>query len=297
VKERILITGASGLLGSSLGIKLSASGHDVQGIRRSHPKALPFPETVTDLTNRDSLANLVQVFSPTVIVHCAALSKVLECQSNPETAELQNVIVTSSIAELALESKCYLIFISTDQVFDGHSAFRSETDSPAPTHVYGITKLEAERSVSNASPEYLILRSNNIVGKGAGWGASFTDGLLTKLRANEVVDLFTDQFRSPIHISAMTSIIAGCIEKRVAGILHAGGPERLSRFETVKKLTTAYGISTNLLRSAIVSDHPQSEFLHVDGSFATDKLRALFPEYGNETVFDGFLRDRASELA
>lgn len=125
-------------------------------------------------------------------------------------------------------------------------------------------------------------------------GAGFTEGLLQKFLAKESVSLFTDQFRSPICVDIMTNVISGCIRKRIGGILHGGGPERLSRYDTGTKLLSAYGLSPELLQSSSFKSHPQAEFLHEDGSFDTTKLKSLFPEYANETIYEGFRRDAAA---
>ncbi len=291
MNDRVLITGASGLLGASLGITLSKSGQDVLGIRRSHPRSLPYLEAVLDLLDKTSVANIARDFKPTAFVHAAALSKVIECEANPRQAHAQNVETTKTLLDIASESRAYVIYISTDQVFDGRRAEYSETDTPAPTHIYGKTKREAELLVEAASKTHLILRSNNIVGRNSGWGRSFTDSLLEQHTQAQPVELFHDQYRSPVHLSAIVSAIMGCIRNRVSGVLHVGGPERLSRYETGLTLAKAYNFSPDLLTSVSMKTHPQASTFHVDGSFCTNKLRSLFPDSGNFTIADGFRRD------
>ena len=77
MSERILITGASGLLAAALGLMFARAVHNVLGIRRSHPRSLPFPETCLDLLKFSELDALFSGFRPTVVIHAAALSRVL----------------------------------------------------------------------------------------------------------------------------------------------------------------------------------------------------------------------------
>ncbi|MBL0060354.1 MAG: SDR family oxidoreductase [bacterium] len=239
---------------------------------------------------------VIRTFRPTTIVHAAALSKVLECEQHPVSAHDQNVAVTETLLRVAEEIKSHFVYISTDQVFSGVDGNYTEIDLPTPTHVYGKTKYAAEQLVTQANSDYLIARSNNIVGRNVGWGTSFTDGLLEKWLRNQSVDLFTDQIRSPIHLRAITDGLCNCIYQRVSGILHLGGPEKLSRYDTARKLAAAYGLPLDLIKSASMSSHPQAHTLHKDGTFDTIKFQSLFPEQGYFTILDGFRLDRGFAL-
>ena len=187
VTERVLVTGASGLLGSSIALRLSRRGFEVLGVKRHSLADFPFPTIKLDLKNSVETREIIRTFRPTTIVHAAALSKVLECEQDPVNAHDQNVGVTETLLRVAGEIESHFIFISTDQVFCGTRGSYSETDTPAPTHVYGRTKYAAEQLVSQANSEYLIARSNNIVGRNAGWVTSFPDELLKKLHRNQFV--------------------------------------------------------------------------------------------------------------
>ncbi len=286
--ERVVVTGASGLLGSSVALSLYQNNVEVLGIKRHSTADFPFPTLMLDLTRFVEAREGVRSFQPTAIVHAAALSKVLECEQRPDHAHIENVSVTENLLRVAEEVRSYFIFISTDQVFGGVEGDFKESDSPAPTHVYGKTKFAAEQLVLQSNIETLIARSNNIVGRNAGWGQSFTDSLIEKLLSNRPVELFADQFRSPIHLRTITEALCRCIHMRASGVLHLGGPEKLSRYETGLKLAEAYGTSVALLRSAATASHPQAHTLHRDGSFDTTKFQHMFPDLGRRSIFEDF---------
>ncbi|MBK6766943.1 MAG: SDR family oxidoreductase [bacterium] len=290
---RILVTGASGLLGASVCRALCVSGHHAIGTYRSHQGPFPFPVERVDLRDETAVGLLVAQLRSECIIHCAALSRVIECEREPEAALAHNVLATRILAEYAERIGAHFIYLSTDQVFDGLSGDHAEHDLPAPTNAYGHSKAMAERIVQETCKPSLILRSNNIVGRTSGFGRSFTDGLLESLQNGENVTLFNDQTRSPIHLSVMTELIVRLVRERVTGILHAGGPERLSRYETGLRLARAYGFPEHHIRSVSVATHPDQRFLHRDGTFNTTKLRLLYPDLGNEPIDSGFCADAA----
>lgn len=294
MSERILVTGASGLLGSSVALNLFRRGVDTLGVIRSSAALFPFQTVRVDLRDSIGIREVVLAYRPTAILHAAALSKVLECEQNPDAAYECNVKVTELLLECAGEVKSNFIFLSTDQVFGGERGNYSEEDVPEPTHVYGKSKYEAEKLVSQADSTFLIARSNNIVGRNVGWGKSFSDGLLEKLQIGQSITLFVDQYRSPIHLRTITHSLCNCIEQRISGVLHLGGPEKLSRFDTGRQLSEAYSISNDLVNRASMSSHPQAHSLHKDGTFDTKKFSDLFPELGKSTILDGFRLDSNS---
>ncbi|NUO18157.1 SDR family oxidoreductase [bacterium] len=289
--ERTLITGASGLLGFALATHLVHRDFDILGVSRTQSCVGHFPNVRLDLTQFDKLRDLVHNLRPTVIVHAAALSTVIPCERSPDEAWLQNYSVTKHLADAANHVSAHLVFISTDQVFDGQQGLYNETALPRPTNVYGKTKRAAEEALSSICKRFLIIRSNNIVGRNFGMGLSFTDKLLEVLLSGRPVTLFTDQIRSPIHLRECVHAIECCLRNRVEGYINLGGHEVQSRYETGLALAQAYNISQDLILPCTMSSHPDRDFLHRDGSFNTTKLRSLFPSIAGETVVAGFRRD------
>lgn len=288
---RVLVTGASGLLGSSLCLVLLRAGHDVTGTYLTHGGPFPFSALRVDLRDANQVDILLAQVNPEVVIHCAALSRVIECERQPEVARQHNVEATELLATYAERGKAHFVFLSTDQVFNGGSGSHSESDLPKPTHVYGHTKSVGEQIVQEICSVNLIIRSNNIVGQNVGFGLSFTDGIVRKLLAGTHVALFHDQTRSPIHIRVMTEVIQRAVEDHLTGILHAGGPEQLSRYATGCRLADAYGISRDQISAVSLTTHPDSAFLHRDGTFDTSKLQSLYPDLGTQPIDHGFIMD------
>ncbi len=294
---RVLITGASGFIGSKLGLRL-ASNHNILGVFHQSRNPLPFPSQCTDLTDERSVAELIRSFRPDVIVHSAALSRVLQCERDPTDARTINVDATGRLARWAERVRAKLIFLSSDQVFSGRKGLYIESDAPDPINCYGRTKLEAEQLVLESSSGNLVIRSNSVVGPSAGRGESFTDWVLSGLRSGSHVNLFRDQYRSPIHIRVMLDVLEAACVHNVSGLLHVGGPQRMSRTELGFAVARAYGLSADPVIVSDLDSHPESAIMPRDTSYMITHLRQAMPYISFRRLEDEFLQDaREVEVA
>ena len=287
---RILITGASGFVGSHLGKQLSTE-HQVLGVTYRSTRRLPFRTECVDLTAPKAVTALLQGFDPQAIVHAAALSRVLECEDDAERAQAVNVSATRILLQGAERLRARFIFISSDQVFSGNRGGYRESHTPDPVNVYGRTKLDAEGIVLSSIAPTLIIRSNSVIGPSLGWGESFTDMLLRKLRGGERLILFEDQYRSPIHIRTMTRVITAACVLEFAGLLHVGGPRRSSRLDTGFAVARAYGLSPDSIEAASYRSHPRANVLTADNSFDISRFKQLMPFIRLRSLEEELLED------
>ncbi len=158
--NRLLVTGASGLLGINLALRESAY-RDVTGIVHSQNlTGLPFPVRSIDLTGKDSIDRMLDEIQPEAVIHCAALANIDACENQPEQAALINSRVPGVLAAACQNRSIRLVHLSTDAVFDGVCGNYLETDSPHPLSVYARTKLEGELAVLEANPQAVVARVN-----------------------------------------------------------------------------------------------------------------------------------------
>jgi dTDP-4-dehydrorhamnose reductase len=210
------ITGAGGLIGSQ--------------IVRAAPSewcAREFTRTEFDLTDFSAVRNAFARENPSLVIHCAAMSKTLECERNPERARLNNVEVTRVLGELA--SDIPLLFFSTDLVFDGLKGNYRESDAPNPINVYAETKLAAEKIVL-ANPKHSAIRTSLNAGHTRN-GTAFNEQWRTVWQRGGTLNLFTDEFRSPIAASVTARAIWELVAANQPGLYHLAGRERLSRHD------------------------------------------------------------------
>ncbi len=156
---RILVTGASGLLGINLAMEASKQ-HEVYGVVNAQPlEGVPFHCITAELLAKDAFAEIFEQVKPDAVIHCAALAKLDECETDPAFAELLNAVLPGEIARVT-SGRAKMIHISTDAVFDGKRAGYTEDDEPNPLSVYGKTKLAGEWAVMEANSDAIIARIN-----------------------------------------------------------------------------------------------------------------------------------------
>lgn len=290
---RILLTGASGFVGSHI-VSARKVRWQLTGIVRSSSAPEGIEAHLLDLTKSVELRSFYRALKPQVVIHTAALSRVLECESEPERAESINLHATQTLSSLCRENGAKLIFFSSDQVFDGtHGRYR-EADTATPINVYGRTKLLAEHAVLDGAQRNLVIRSNSIVGRNVGWGMSFTDIIHDSLSSAVPFRAFHDQFRSPIHISHMIKVVELCVSGDIQGVLHAGGARRMNRVELLSMIADVTK-SELLLESVSYRSHPQCEIMPADTSYTLERVAELCPGIVNEPLIELLRVDYAAD--
>jgi dTDP-4-dehydrorhamnose reductase len=184
-----------------------------------------------------------------------------------------------------------LIFLSSDQVFSGAKGGYRESDTPDPVSVYGRTKLEAEGRVLTSAARTLVIRCNSVVGPSIGWGESFTDFVLHRLRAGRSIELFEDQYRSPIHIRSLLDVLEAACVLEFSGLVHVGGPRRHSRLDVGYAVARAYGLSSDSIEVTRFREHPQAAAMTADNSYDISRLKQLMPFLRLRRLDDDLLAD------
>jgi dTDP-4-dehydrorhamnose reductase len=149
---------------------------------------------VCDLLNARRTAEVLREISPEAVLHTQAQSDVDRCELEPAEAQAQNVETTMHVVEAIRHTSCWLVYVSTDYVFDGKKGSPyDETDVPNPISVYGRTKLDAERRVLDYS-HGVIVRPSTLFGPGR---MNFCDRVVQAVLEGSTVEAFTDQATSP----------------------------------------------------------------------------------------------------
>lgn len=247
--KRILVTGVSGFLGRYIATALMHQ-YTVLGTYCSHATGLDTAEvTRLDLTDAQTVHATFTAFRPDVVVHAAALADVDVCEQHPSAAYEVNVRGTEAIAHATGAVGARLIYISTDQVYDGDKGYYDEADAPHPLMVYGRTKLEGEHRAGEICHDTVILRLALLYGWGISTRPNFVDSLVTRLRAGQEMLLFVDQYRSPLFVVQAAEVIGRLINAPVArATFNLGGGERLNRYTFGLKCCEIFDLTKALLR-------------------------------------------------
>lgn len=214
------ITGAGGFIGS----------HLVRSATEHAPgwNIIPIHRDRLDLQDFAAVDRSFATDRPRLIIHCAAMSRVGECEANPSLAYAVNVGITTHLAELA--SEIPLILLSTDLVFDGLMGGYVEGNPVNPVNVYAETKVQAEDEVMRNSLHTVVRTSLN-AGISPTGNRSFTEDMHRAWQRGQTLSLFVDEFRNPIHVSITARAIWALALMGRPGLYHLAGAERLSRWE------------------------------------------------------------------
>ena len=246
-KLKLLITGASGLYGSKLAELATAKSYRVySGYSRDQPfSGAPIPFDVSD---KNQVEGAFKKVNPDVVVHAAALTDVDKCELNKELAWRINVEGTRNVAEAVKTNHSFLVYISTDYVFNGDKGNYKETDPPAPINYYGFTKLKAEELVGDMLSEYCIARASVIYGSTPAAGkVNFALWVINKLKRNEQARIVTDQWNSPTLNTNMAGMTLEIIERKLTGTFHLSGATRISRYDFAKQIAENFDLDSNLI--------------------------------------------------
>jgi dTDP-4-dehydrorhamnose reductase len=275
---RWLITGASGQLGGYLLRELQNAGESVVAWSLSRYRELfGFPLQPIDLCQREAVVTAFHQARPDVVLHTAGLTAVADCYRNADLARRINTAGTALLAELAAEAKVRLLYTSTDMVFSGTRGHYREDDVAEPLSMYGRTKLAAESSVL-AVPHGTVARISLMFGPSVIGRPYFFDQQLRKMLDGQPATWFEDEWRSPLGLSAAARALLALARSDVSGLLHVGGPQRMSRLEMGRRLAAFHGLDARLVvpiqQASVTTPEPRPRDLSLDAA----TWRGLFPQ-------------------
>jgi len=215
---QILLTGADGRLGSRLLLALTERGHTVAG----------YDVPTMDITDWDAVCARLDEARPELVIHCAAMTAVDQCAENPDRALLVNGLGTQAIAQACLMHGAAMLYISTNEVFDGRAPHAySEYDRPNPINAYGRSKWVGEQVVRDMVPRHFIVRTAWLFAQG---GANFVHAVLHAAREGRPLRVVTNEISSPTYADDLADAIARLIETGRYGIYHLVNEGQVSRY-------------------------------------------------------------------
>lgn len=252
-KRRILITGASGLLGLNTALE-AAKEHDVFGLVNSQRlNTTVFSTIQADLLVPGAIQRLLDVTQPDWVIHCAALANVDLCETNPQQAQQLNSEVPGKLAEYVARGGARLIHVSTDAVFDGQAGGYSEQDAPNPLGVYARSKLAGELAVAGANPQAIIARVN-LFGWSLNGKRSLSEFFFNNLSAKKACMGFTDVCFCPMLANDLGMVFLKMLEAGLSGLYHTVGSQCLSKYEFGVQVARRFGFDESLVIPTSVQD-------------------------------------------
>lgn len=221
-KQRILVTGANGQLGSELkDILLQRPDKECYFLDR---KQLPLDQTLL-------IQDILGMYEPDLIIHAAAYTAVDKAEQEPELADRVNHLASQEIAQYCRQHGTKLIALSTDYVFDGESQEALREDDPVgPVSVYGRTKLLGEQAIQKWAPDSIIIRTAWVYSR---YGANFVKTMVRLMQERDKIAVVNDQIGSPTSASDLAQAIVEIIgaPEWIGGIYHYSNEGELSWYD------------------------------------------------------------------
>lgn len=245
---KILLTGASGLVGSAFAQSATRRGHQVTGLVGTYTGDIPglAAKRAADLTDEAALTATVLELFPDAIVNCAAVSEPAQCEADPARAQALNVALPALLARLANHLSARFVHLSSEQVFDGASDSAYTVKSPVkPINLYARQKVESERLVHTAAPEFAVtIRAPLLSGNSLTGRRSLHERLFADWSAGKTPKVYTDEIRQPCTAANLAELMVELIERPDArGVFHWAGADALSRYELARRIRTHFKLS------------------------------------------------------
>lgn len=247
---RVLVFGASGLLGSNVVDAGLRSRYEVIGTFYSSRPSFDIPLERVDLRNSRRIREVVRAYSPDFVVNCAAMTDVDACEQAAGTAYSVNGEAPGEVARLCDDIEATFVHISTDYVFDGSTnGFYHESDQPNPIQVYGESKLLGEERVRQNAASWLMIRPSFVYGVNRSIDelVGFPAWVREKLEAGTEVPLFTDQQITPSRAGGVAEVIMGLLESDLNGLYHVACRDCVTPYTFGEELCSCLNKSTTLI--------------------------------------------------
>ena len=246
---RVLVTGASGLLGRSVFRRLQQADIAVTGtaFRRAGEHLLSL-----DLTQQDQVHRVLAHLQPHVVVHCAAERWPDRCAEHPDTAWQLNVDSTRALAEQCQAQGAQLVYISTDYVFDGRDAPYQHDAATNPVNFYGRSKLTGEQAVLE-SGDHWVLRLPWLFGPTESLQESGITALLDTVSNHTPAKIDDWAIRFPTNVEEVAEVLYQCLKQTaeghpLRGIYQWSGDTAMTRYQLAQLIGDIAGRDTTHLQ-------------------------------------------------
>jgi len=288
---RLLVTGASGLLGINLCLDAVADFEVIGVVNSRRLAGTPFSQIQADFTQPGSAAKIIEEIRPQWVVHCAALADLDACEKNPDLSTRLNAHLPGEVAEACRKVGARLAHISTDAVFDGERGGYREEDQPNPQSVYARDKWLGEQAVLQANPQAIVARVNFY-----GWSLlgqrSLAEKFFYTLSAGRSMMGFTDVYFCPLVNRHLAKILLEMLEKGLEGLYHVFSRECQSKYAFGVELARRFGLDAGLIRPVSVQEAGLSARRSPNLKMRVDKIEAALghPMPGQEEELEAFYR-------
>lgn len=242
---RLLVTGASGLLGAAVVRTAAAQGHAVTGVVGQSTAPVPGATRLLalNLENAGTTEAALALEEFDALINCAAVAEPAQCVAQPERSQRLNVDLPAHLAAWCAARGARFLHLSSEQVFDGERAPYAIGDTPAPINLYGRQKVASEQAVITAHAGAAVLRVPLLLGNSLGGHRSVHEKFFETWAAGKPVKLYRDEVRQICTADNLAeALVELCARPDLRGVLHWAGAEPISRWDLGLKMAAHLGV-------------------------------------------------------
>ena len=274
---KVMVTGASGLLGQKLVVEAAGRGFEVLPLDYVHGLDTPAgPVQPVDITDPDQVGDRVRTFAPDWVVNAAAYTAVDDSEGAREKVRAVNVEGVRHLQAACRGAGARLVALSTDYVFDGTAGPYAEDAERNPLGVYGRSKAAMEEMLEASGWPALVVRTMVLYGAAPGVRTNFGLWVVKSLRAGERIRVVTDQLGNPTLASDLARLILGMAEQDGAGTFHAAGRDRVSRYEFAVRIARSFDLDPDRIEPVTTEELGQRADRPLESGLVMDRLRKDF---------------------
>jgi dTDP-4-dehydrorhamnose reductase len=287
---RVLVTGASGQLGTDV----------VRALGQAGETCIPVGRERADFGDPNAVRSLVVDEAPDAVVNCAAFHDVAGCEEAPELARAINSTAVEALASGCQAVGAKLMTVSTDYVFDGRRrGGYTERDDPNPLNAYGASKLEGEQRARAAHSDVFVVRTQSLFGHSqpSGKGRNFVELILELARDRD--ELKVDQFRmAPTSTTALADNMVALLATSHYGLYHMSCVGETTWFEFARRIVELAELDVRVV--PVANDYYPTPFTRPESTYLDNEaLRGVgldqMPTWEDALV--GYLSTRRAALA
>ena len=251
VKLKFLVTGSAGLIGRQVVKDLSETHEVFSCYNKSKPEHGNIIKM--DLLNHEMISNVMSEKKPDVVIHLGAMTAVDLCETDQDSAFKINSQATEILAKESSKMNTFIVYVSTDYVFDGNTGMYEENDATNPLGFYGKSKLLGEKSIQNFSSDWCIARTSTPFGLHP-TKKSFPMWIIENMQKQNQIDVLSDQFTSPTYVPNLSKMLIEISERHLDGIFHVAGATKISRYEMARMISDKLNLDEKLLRKILINE-------------------------------------------
>jgi dTDP-4-dehydrorhamnose reductase len=263
-----LVVGADSMVGKSLMRQLRRAGEAVTGTTRRLGEA---DETRLFLDLASDIEQWEGPSSVDVAIVCAGVTSVQACQKHPATSAKVNVEGISHLIERLVAQGAFVIYLSTNQVFDGAASHQLAHATRSPKTEYGRQKAEAERRIAQAGDSIAIVRFTKIFGP----RNPLISGWIQDLQEGKEIHPFADMPLSPIPLACATTVLRAIAHLRLSGIFQVSGEIDVSYADAARLGAELLGFDGSQVRPVTAAKSQRyTDFLPAHTTLDLERLRS-----------------------